>query len=185
MKYAIAAISALAAASSARAEVVESNASGFVTQDEVVIEAAPSEVWQALVEPGRWWNGAHSWSGDAGNFSVTAEAGGCFCEALPGGGSVEHMRVVYAAPDRMLRLSGALGPLQTEALGGSLTIELEETDDGTRVSWTYVVGGYSRFPLEQIAPAVDAVQSEQLRRLHALLSTGDPEAQVVENAPAG
>ena len=49
---------------------------------------------------------------DAKNLSIDARPGGCFCEKLPNGGGVEHARVVYVAPREVLRLSGALGPLQ-------------------------------------------------------------------------
>ena len=35
------------------------------------------------------------------------------------------------------------------------------------MSWTYVVGGYAPYSLATIAPAVDAVLGEQLRRLQA------------------
>ena len=45
-------------------------------------------------------------------------AGGCFCERLKDGGSVQLLQVVYAAPGEGLRLRGALGPLQTEASTG-------------------------------------------------------------------
>ena len=38
------------------------------------------------------------------------------------------MTVVYAAPDKALRMRGALGPLQSEAVTGVLTIALEAVD---------------------------------------------------------
>lgn len=160
----------LLAAGPAAAEVVESGEHGFVTQASALLSAAPEQVWTALVEPARWWNPQHSWSGDAANFTLAPEAGGCFCEALPGGGSVEHMRVIYSAPARLLRMAGALGPLQAEALTGTLSIELSPEGEGTRIGWTYVVGGHARFSLAEIAAVVDTVQSEQLARLGALLA---------------
>lgn len=149
----------------ASAEVMNSSTTGFTTSDKLTTPASPQEVWTALVRPQDWWNPEHSWSGDAGNLHLEPRAGGCFCEALPGGGSVQHMAVMQAAPAALLRMSGALGPLQSEALIGTLSIALTETEGGTTIEWIYVVGGHARFPLEQVAPAVDAVMTEQLHRL--------------------
>ena len=84
------------------------------------------------------------------------------------------MRVLHAAPRSWLRMSGALGPLQSEALNGTLTISLTPDNGATKITWTYVVGGYARSPLEDIAIPVDMVQSEQLQRLSGLLVRGDP-----------
>lgn len=144
---------------------------GFSTMNSVTIAAPPADVWEVLVEPARYWNPEHSWSGDAINFSLDPVAGGCFCEGLPDGGSAEHMRVVMVQPGRMLRLSGALGPLQSEGLAGSLTWQLEAVDGGTRVTQSYVVGGHMRFDRDEIAPAVDGVVRQQLERLAALFAT--------------
>ena len=146
---------------------VETSEHGFVATNTADIAAPPGEVWNALIDPARYWNAEHSWFGDAGNFSLDPVVGGCFCEASEQG-SVEHQRVVMAMPDRLLRLSGALGPLQSEALAATLTWDLAATPEGTRITQTYVVGGHMRFPIDQIAPAVDGVVREQLERLAAL-----------------
>src|SRR5690606_19028255 len=124
-----------------------------------------------MLRPAGWWSPAHSYSGDAVNFSIEAAAGGCFCEAIPdGGGSVEHMRVVYVDPRvRTLRLSGALGPLQAEALGGALTMTVEPAGTGARIVWDYVLGGYARGSIAALAAPVDTVVGEQLARLAASL----------------
>jgi hypothetical protein len=58
---------------------------------------------------------SHTFSGNAHNLSIEEKAMGCFCEKLPDGGGVSHMEVVYFAPGKTLRLSGALGPLNTWA----------------------------------------------------------------------
>ena len=113
---------ALISAAPAAAEVKGQNASGFTAAGSASIDAAPEKVWAALVQPSRWWNAEHSWSGYAANLSLDPRAGGCFCEALPNGGSVEHMRVIYAAPARQLRMAGALGPMQGEGLAATLTV---------------------------------------------------------------
>ena len=180
MKFLAAVLAAplLFAATSAQAEIVESNVGGFVTRDEAIVDATPKEVWLALISPAKWWNSAHTWSADASNLTLKPQAGGCFCERIPEDpdptkitleGSVEHMRVIQAYPERALRMRGSLGPLQSEPASGVLTIAISEVDNGTRVVWEYVVGGYMRFPVDVIAPAVDGVMSEQLNGLAGLL----------------
>jgi len=158
----------------AAAEVVDKTETGFVTRLAAEVQASPAEVWKSLIAPNLWWNKAHTYSGDAANLYLDAQAGGCFCEKLPLGkdaaanarpGSAEHMRVIYAAPGRVLRLSGGLGPLQSEPVGGVLTITLKPTVTGTRILWEYVVGGYMRYKVDEIAPAVDKVMSGQLASL--------------------
>lgn len=202
MKFLAAVLAAplLFAATSAQAEIVESNVGGFVTRDEAIVDATPKEVWLALISPAKWWNSAHTWSADASNLTLKPQAGGCFCERIPEDpdpakitleGSVEHMRVIQAYPERALRMRGSLGPLQSEPASGVLTIAISEVDNGTRVVWEYVVGGYMRFPVDVIAPAVDGVMSEQLNGLADLLGRveqpepapePEPEAAVEEEA---
>lgn len=168
---------AIACATPAAAEVTGQSTSGFATAGTVTVVAAPERVWAALVQPGRWWDSEHSWSGNAANLTLEPRAGGCFCEALPDGGTVEHMRVIYADPDRQLRLSGALGPLQGEALAATLTIKLEKAGEGTRLTWSYKAGGYTDLSLAQIAPAVDGVVSGQFARLVRFVEKGAPGAR--------
>jgi uncharacterized protein YndB with AHSA1/START domain len=171
------AIALLACAVPARAEVTDQNQSGFATAGVVTIAAGPERVWDTLVNPAKWWNSEHSWSGEAANLTLDPRAGGCFCEALPGGGSVEHMRVIYADRGKQLRMRGALGPLQGEGLAATLTVTLQAEGGATKLAWSYKVGGYTDFPWAQIAPAVDGVVSEQFQRLAALLEEGAPAAR--------
>lgn len=167
------------------AEVVASSDAGFVIRLTEEVPATPQESWKMLLMPGEWWSGAHTYSGDAKNLYLDAQATGCFCEKLPRpkdapedqrNGSVEHMHVVYAEPGRVLRLTGGLGPLQSEALDGSLTMTFKAVPGGTRILWEYVVGGYMRYKPEQIGPAVDKVLTEQFRRLGAKLGAKTPVA---------
>ena len=160
----------------AAAEVVASSDAGFVSHNVVEVPAGPADAWAMLARPGEWWNGEHSYSGSAANLTIETVAGGCFCETIPaaegaGGGQVEHMRVLYVDPRvRVLRLAGALGPLQSEAVTGVLTMTVEPMGTGSKITWDYVVGGYARMPLEQMAPLVDQVVGEQLTRLAASLA---------------
>jgi uncharacterized protein YndB with AHSA1/START domain len=166
---------ALAAASSACAEVVDATPGGFAVRSEVEIAAPPARVWAAMVQPATWWDPAHTWSGSAANLSLAAAAGGCFCERLPDGGSVLHMSTVFAAPGRNLVLSGALGPLQGSGASGQLVFALVETDGKTTLTLTYDVGGYLRGGLDKIAAPVDSVLGQQALRLKTLIETGRPQ----------
>ncbi len=164
-------------ATAVQAEVTNTSDNGFTVTHAAAVNAAPDVVWKTIIAPARWWNGEHSFSGNAENFYLVPQAGGCFCELLrttseenikSAEGSVQHMRVIFAQNNKALRMSGALGPLQGEAVTGTLTIGLRADGENTAVSFVYKVGGYMEFPVDQIAPAVDAVIGEQLTRLAAL-----------------
>lgn len=168
----------------AAGEVTSVTEAGFVSRNSVEVKATPGQVWETLVAPGRWWSDAHTYSGDAANMSIDARVGGCFCEKLPRGpvadtpaGGVEHMHVIYADAGKMLRLSGALGPLQSEAVNGTLTVTIQVSESGmTRILWEYAVGGYMRYKPADIAPVVDKVMAEQLGRLAANADAGQDAA---------
>jgi hypothetical protein len=84
------------------------------------------------------------------------------------------MRVTYVAPRAVLRMSGALGPLQGSGLVGSMTWKLTAIPEGTMVSMSYSVGGFMEGGFKEIAPAVEAVLSEQVHRLQHYIETGKP-----------
>ena len=162
-------------AQSAGAEVTAISDVGFASHNQVEIAASPEAAWQAMLEPRLWWNGEHTYSGSAANMSLAAVPGGCFCETIPGAdgtGAIEHMRVIYVAPGSTIRLSGGLGPLQAEAVSGVLTMTVEPAGGGAKISWEYVVGGFMRRPMAELAPLVDRVIGEQLGRLGAHLANG-------------
>ncbi|NYT40417.1 SRPBCC domain-containing protein [Sphingomonas sp. R-74633] len=158
---------ALTLAAPAAAEVTASTETSFTVTEKVTVAAPPEKLWAALVAPGSWWSSAHSWSGDAANLSLDPRPGGCWCEKLPGGGGVEHMRVVFVQPHKMLRLTGTLGPLQSFPASGVMTFTLTPAADGktTALTITYAVAGAPG--LGQIAAPVDGVLGEQVARLKA------------------
>jgi len=160
-------------AAGASPAVAQVTANGFLVGHTVSIGALPARVYETLVgQVGLWWNPQHTFSGDSKNLSIDARPGGCFCERLPNGGGVEHLRVIYVAPGEGLRMSGALGPLQTSGLVGSLTLKLTSVASGTAVELSYAVGGFMEGGFERIAPAVDAVLQEQFHRLKLFVETG-------------
>lgn len=159
-----------------RGEVIESTAAGFLVRNTAVINASPATVYAALTDGvGRWWDPAHTFSHDARNLSLDSKPGGCFCERLPDGGGVQHMHVVYASPGKLLRLTGAIGPLQEAALAGTMTWALSQAGGGTTVELHYTVGGFRAGGFRDIATVVDGVLRGQLARLKALVETGRPD----------
>lgn len=153
----------------ARADIVSSAVGGFELRETGRVAAAPDAVYAALLNPARWWSSEHTFSGSAANLVLDARAGGCWCENLPNGGSVEHLRVVYLAPGKTLRMRGALGPFQGMAVDGAMTWSLKGVSGGTEISLTYVLGGYSKDGFDELAKGADHVLGEQMERLKKLV----------------
>jgi uncharacterized protein YndB with AHSA1/START domain len=149
----------------AGAEVIDRAASGFTVKTVVQVAAPADRVFRALVDVGSWWGSDHTYTGDARNMTIAAQPGGCFCEKLPNGGGVEHGRVVNLRPGALLRLEGALGPLQELGVTGSMTWQIAANGAGSIVTMTYVVGGYASGGLDTLAPLVDQVLSQQVGNL--------------------
>lgn len=158
---------AFVAASPAAAEVTASTETSFTVTEKLAVAAPAAKVWATLVAPSLWWNKDHTWSGSAANLSLDPRPGGCWCEKLPKGGGVEHMRVVYAAPGEMLRLTGGLGPLQAMPASAVMTVTLTPGADGksTAVTFEYAVAGAPG--LGRIAAPVDGVLAAQVAGLKA------------------
>ena len=176
MKWLAVALVALAPGA-AVADVADSSAGGFTVKLTVSIQAAPDEVYRRLVRNvGEWWNPDHTYSHDARNLSIEEKAMGCFCEKLPGGGGVRHMEVLYVAPGKGLVMSGALGPLQSLAATGTLTVSLAAAGGGTQVSVTYSVAGYLPAGMNTWAGTVNGVLTEQFTRLKSYIEHGNPVA---------
>lgn len=162
----------------AYAEVTAQADNGFAVRHTVTVSTDPDATFAMLRTPAKWWDKDHSWTGNSENLYMDAQAGGCFCELIPNEattesgapqrtlrGSVQHMQIVYVDPGNMLRLSGALGPLQAEAVTGTMTISLKAIKGGTRLTFDYVVGGFMRTPMREMAGGVDAVVGAQASRL--------------------
>lgn len=177
-KHLLVAVVLAALSSPAFAEVKATSETGFNVVHIAEVTATPDAVWKRLLAPKDWWNKAHSWSGSSEGFYIDPQANGCFCELfqqkgddgkIKTVGSVEHMRVIFSQPGKVLRMQGALGPLQSEAVIGTLTVAMEPIKDSenTKLSFSYVVGGYMRYKVAEIAPAVDKVLGEQFKNLAA------------------
>ena len=158
-------------AGAANAGVSETGAQNFTIETVILAEARPAKVYADLVRPQLWWHPDHTWSGSSRNLKMDARAGGCFCEKLGNGGSVQHGRVVFAQPGKLLRVEGALGPLQEMAVSGVLTFTLAPDAGGTRISMSYRVSGALTMDAGKLAPLVDSVMTQQLQRLRDFTAT--------------
>lgn len=162
----------------AHAAVVDSGANGFAIQQTVHIAAPPDKVYAALIRPALWWDPGHTFSQSAANLSIDARGGGCFCEKLPNGGSVQHAVVVDADPGETLRLRGPLGPFQGQGVDGALTFSLKgSAAGGTDLVLDNIVGGYMKGGFGEWPVRADVMLAQQVGRLKAYLETGSPEAK--------
>jgi hypothetical protein len=170
MRLAIATALALCSGSLA-AEVTISDQHGFQVVQSRESSASATAAYRAMTEQvDEWWSKDHSWSGDANNFYMNMEPGGCFCEKLPGGGVAQHLGLLFFKPGEQLVFDGALGPLLTMPVNGRMVWTIDQMDAGSRITFTYHVTGHPSANLPGIAPAVDGVIGEQLDRLAKLLN---------------
>lgn len=157
----------------AAAEVVDAAATGFTLEHERLIAADRQTVWDAAVNDiGQWWSDDHTVSGNSGRLSIDPRPLGCFCEALAGTDGVVHMTVTSVSGGVFLRLTGGLGPLGLLGVNGNMTWEFFDDSVGTRVRFTYAVGGYRPGGLDAVAEPVDAVIGEALDLLKAHVEGG-------------
>ncbi|MCG8371379.1 MAG: ATPase [Proteobacteria bacterium] len=167
-------------ASAAPAEVTDSATNGFTTVSETIVDAGRARVWTGALQIGGWWNSDHTISGDASRLSIDPTPQGCFCETLGEQAGVVHLTVTSVMPTVMLRMTGGLGPLGLRGVAGNMIWEFEDAEKGTRVRFSYAVGGYMDGGLDPVAGAVDTVIAEALRRLKSYVETGSPESGTVE-----
>jgi hypothetical protein len=151
-------------ATGASAEVRARTDNGFTLGYERPVRAGPDTVLETVAMPSGWWSSDHTYSGDAANIRLDMIPGGCWCEALPGGG-VKHAEVVMVWPGRrMVRFDAPFGPLQGMGADAVLTMTWSDPPDGGErvLRWTFVVSGPGTGAM---ADAIDGVMTEQFRRL--------------------
>lgn len=157
------------------AGVADSSANGFTVKVTLNIQASPEEVYRKLVNNvGDWWDPSHTFSGNSHNLTIDERPMGCFCEKLPNAGGVRHMEVVRFAPAKTLVMIGGLGPLQSMATSGSMTIEFSPLNGGTKLEITYAVTGYRAEGMKELAAVVDGVTTTQFVRLKNYVEHGTP-----------
>ena len=166
MRLMLLSLSALIAAP-ASAEVVSAGPNGFEVQEVVNLVVPQPNAYAAFGQIGQWWSKDHTYSGDAARMSLQLRPGGCLCEPLDGGGGVEHMRVSFLKPGEQIVLTGSLGPLLYEATAGVMDVRFERIAGGTRVTMNYRAAGFAKGNGDQLAPGVDQVLAEQMKRYRA------------------
>ena len=167
-----AAIAVLLAASPAAAEVVGSSEHGFEIRHSAIVPLPPEQAMNAFANVGDWWDAEHSYSGSATNLSMVLEPGGCFCERLPNGGGIEHLRVTYVDPGKRVVLTGSLGPLLYEATAGVMDVQFQPVGSGSRVTLDYRAAGFANGGASKLAPLVDKVVGGLVARY--VISTRPP-----------
>ncbi|TXS96494.1 SRPBCC domain-containing protein [Parahaliea maris] len=149
-----------------RAEVVSASDSHFVVRQQAHSSLPADALWERLVHPARWWNPAHSYSGEATALSLEPRAGGLWLEEWPGG-SVAHGQVITIMPGKLLRLDAPFGPLQSLGAHTVWTISLAAAEGGTTVTFHETAVAPPGSGMEAIAAAVDQVKTEAIGRLVA------------------
>jgi uncharacterized protein YndB with AHSA1/START domain len=106
----------------------------YEIEAEIRIQAQPPAVWRALTaEIGHWW--PHTFTDEPRAIRLEPVIGGLFYEQFDDGGAgALYATVTYIQPQRILRISGAMG-----MSGAALyvkTYRLEPVDGGTLVRTT-------------------------------------------------
>lgn len=163
----------LLAATPAAAEVKNSSDHGFTVEQRVTLVVPPEVLYRSLGQIGSWWSGEHTYSGKASNLSLELRPGGCFCERLPAGGGIEHLRVAYVDPGKRVVLTGALGPLLYEGVSGVMDFKVEKIAGGSALTMNYKAAGFANGGAAKLAPIVDKVLAEQMKRLRTHAAAND------------
>ena len=77
------------------------------------------------------------------------------------------MRVAYIDSPKRLVLTGGLGPLLYEAVAAAMDIRFERDGSGSKVTMDYKVAGFASGGADKLAPLVDGVLAEQMKRYQA------------------
>lgn len=164
----------MALATPSTAEVKSAGSNGMEVESRISVPVTPEALYRAFGELPLWWSDDHTYSGKAANLGLELKPGGCWCERLPGGGGVEHMRVAYVDPGKRVVLTGSLGPLLAEATTGVMQIAIEREGAGATLVMNYRAAGFARGGAAKMAPLVDEVLAVQVRRLadHAERTSG-------------
>jgi uncharacterized protein YndB with AHSA1/START domain len=148
------------------ADVIAKSPDHYTLRQEAQSSLAPETVWEKLINPATWWHPDHTYSGDSVNLSLDAKAGGLWREDWEGG-SVLHGSVLYVSPGKQLRLDAPFGPLQDIAVKVVWTITITPSEEGSTIVFDEIANGTDASKLDALAPAVDFVKTEAIKRLVA------------------
>ena len=170
------AITLLGLSAPAGAEILSSSPNAFHLRHGVNLVVKPEVALTTFDDVAQWWDAEQTYSGNSANLSLSLKPGGCFCETLPDGGGIEHLRVTYVEPGKRAVLTGSLGPLLYEATTGVMDVQVKSTAGGSQLTLDYKVAGFANGGGERIAGEVDQVLASQLKRYRAYV-TALPRAQ--------
>jgi hypothetical protein len=170
MKF-LAALAILLASAPATAEVVSASPNGFEVRETVNLVVKPEVAFASFGNIGAWWNPEHTYSGKSENLRLDLTPGGCFCERFPKGGGIEHLHVAYVEPGKRVIMTGSLGPLLYEATSGVMDVQVKPTAAGSQLTLNYRAAGFAKGGAEKLAPLVDQVLAEQIKRLRAFATS--------------
>lgn len=164
----------LLTATPATAEVVSAGPTGFEVRHSVNLVIPQQKAFTAFGEIQNWWSKDHTYSSDASRLSLELRPGGCFCERLDNGGGIEHLKVTYVQPAERIVLTGSLGPLLYEATTGVMDVKVERIAGGSRITMDYKAAGFAKGGAAELAPIVDKVLGDQMKRLRVYAAGGAP-----------
>src|SRR5687768_5325987 len=162
----------LLVAAPAGAEVVSAGPNGFEVSNSVNLVIPVNQAYAAFARLGAWWGDSHTYSGKAANMRLSLQPGGCFCETIPDGGGVEHLRVAVVQPNERIVMTGSLGPLLYEGTAGVMDVKFERIAGGSRVTMNYRAAGFAKGNGDKLAAPVDAVLAEQMKRFRTYAAKG-------------
>jgi hypothetical protein len=164
------AIALLAVPAATQAEVVSASSNGLEVRHTVNLVVPPEVAFASFADIRGWWSKDHTYSGDSANLSLALTPGGCFCERFPAGGGIEHMRVTFVDPGKRVLLTGALGPLLFEATTGVMDVQVKRIAGGSQLILDYRAAGFANAGADKLAPVVDKVLGDQMKRYRAFAS---------------
>jgi hypothetical protein len=171
----LALIAGILLAGVAQAAVADSSATGFTVKLSVTVQGSAVNAYRKFVDNvGDWWSPDHTFSNDPHHLNIEEKPGGCFCEELADGGGVRHLEIVNFMPGKYLIMSGGMGPLQSLAAAGTLSIQFAPVKEGTRVDLVYALSGYLPTGMNTWAAPVDGMLTETLTRFKNYVDLGDP-----------
>jgi hypothetical protein len=154
----------LCVSNSSSADVIASAPDHYTLKQEATSSLSPNQVWEKLIRPDTWWHPDHTCSGKPENLSLQAKAGGLWREDWAGS-SVIHGSVLLAIQGKQLRLNAPFGPLQELGVNVVWTITISAHNGGSKIVFDEIANGTKASKLETIAPAVDFVKTEAIKRL--------------------
>ncbi len=166
----------LAFAVPAAAEVVSADAHGFEIRHSINLVVSQAQAFNSFAQIRNWWPKDHTFSGNSANLSLELRPGGCFCERLDNGGGVEFMRVGFLKPGERVVLRGALGPTLFNANIAVMDVEVGRISGGSKITMIYRASGFEKGNGTELAPLVDQVLGEQMKRLRTY-AAGAPKSR--------